>query len=84
MTLYASAQTSPETRNLLRLYHARLRSNLVHALRPISPSPETHAEIIAALIDGLYLRAALPDAKSPSAAQKMAEHTLSILLEPVS
>jgi len=41
-----------------------LRSNLTHALRPICDAPETVADTLAALIDGLYIRAALtaPDA----------------------
>lgn len=81
MTLYASAQTNPETRRLLRLYQGRLRSNLVHALRPISPEPENHAEMIAALIDGLYLRAALSQCKSAEGARQTALNALAILLE---
>lgn len=64
MTLYASAQTNPETLRLLRIYQARLKSNLLHALRPLSSDPLPHAEIIAALIDGLYLRAALSPSQS--------------------
>ena len=44
---------------LLRLYQRRLQSNLTHALRPLSPRPEADAETLGALIDGLYLRAAL-------------------------
>jgi TetR/AcrR family transcriptional repressor of bet genes len=81
MTLYASAQNNDETGRLLRLYQARLRSNLMHALRPISADPEAHAEIIAALIDGLYLRAALSQSKSADAARDLALHTLNTLLE---
>ncbi|WP_227270569.1 choline-binding transcriptional repressor BetI [Roseobacter weihaiensis] len=81
MTLYASAQTNPDTMRLLRLYQARLRSNLIHALRPISRQPESHAEIIAALIDGLYLRAALSRSKTAQAARDTAQKTLSTLLE---
>lgn len=64
MMLYASAQTNPETLRLLRIYQARLKSNLLHALRPLSSDPLPHAEIIAALIDGLYLRAALSPSQS--------------------
>lgn len=59
MTLYASAQTNADTLRLLRLYQRRLHSNLLHALRPISDTPKRHAVLIASLIDGLYLRAAL-------------------------
>ena len=59
MTLYAQATTQPDMHRLLRLYQRRLRSNLTHALRPLSTQPEADAETLGALIDGLYLRAAL-------------------------
>lgn len=84
MTLYASAQTNPETLRLLRLYQARLQSNLIHALRPISTDPHGHAEIIAALIDGLYLRAALSQSKSATDARDTALKALDTLLEDAS
>ncbi len=80
MALYAAARTNPSTRRLLVIYHARLRSNLCHALRPISTMPEAHAETLAALIDGLYLRAALSDASSSTTAQQTALSTLDVLL----
>ncbi len=82
MTLYASAQTNPETLRLLRLYQARLRSNLIHALRPLSPAPQDHAELLAALIDGLYLRAALSRSKSAGDARDAALAAFAILVEP--
>lgn len=81
MTLYGSAQTNPDTLHLLRLYQSRLRSNLLHALRPISTRPEAHADIVAALIDGLYLRAALSRSKSADTARDIALDALSTLLE---
>ncbi len=81
MTLYASAQTNPDTLRLLRLYQARLQSNLRHALRPVSARAEADAEIIAALIDGLYLRAALSRSQSAEAARDTALKTLAMLLE---
>jgi TetR/AcrR family transcriptional repressor of bet genes len=80
MTLYASAQTNPETLRLLRLYQARLQSNLIHALRPISAEPKAHAALIAALIDGLYLRAALSKSQSAEAARDSALFALSTLV----
>lgn len=80
MTLYASAQTNPETLRLLRLYQARLQSNLIHALRPISADPKAHAALIAALIDGLYLRAALSQSHSAEAARDCALYALSTLV----
>ncbi|ABG31624.1 transcriptional regulator BetI [Roseobacter denitrificans] len=81
MTLYASAATNPDTLRLLRVYQQRLHSNLIHALRPISSDPVAHAEVIAALIDGLYLRAALSRSKSADAARDTALAALSTLLE---
>ncbi|MEL7166615.1 MAG: transcriptional regulator BetI [Pseudomonadota bacterium] len=59
MTLYAQATTQAAMLRLLRLYQARLKANLTHALRPLSAQPEADAETLGALIDGLYLRAAL-------------------------
>jgi TetR/AcrR family transcriptional repressor of bet genes len=58
------AQTNPEALRLLRLYQRRLRSNLTHALRPLCSDPVGAADMLAALIDGLFIRAALtaPDA----------------------
>ncbi len=81
MTLYAAALSNVETRRLLRLYQKRLRSNLRHALRPISPTPEADAETLAALIDGVYLRAALSEGGSASAARASALSTLHLLLD---
>ena len=80
MTLYAAAPTQPQTRRLLTLYQSRLRSNLTFALRPLSATPQAHADVMAALIDGLYLRAALSDAGSAEAARNAALDTLSHLL----
>ncbi|MEO1505987.1 MAG: TetR family transcriptional regulator C-terminal domain-containing protein, partial [Pseudomonadota bacterium] len=59
MTLYAQAATNRETNRLLRLYQMRLHGNLRHALRPLSATPDADAAMLGALIDGLYLRAAL-------------------------
>ncbi|WP_299412076.1 transcriptional regulator BetI [uncultured Sulfitobacter sp.] len=81
MTLYAAAYNQPETKRLLALYQSRLRSNLTHALRPLSATPQAHADILAALIDGLYLRAALSDAGSGDDAAAAALNTLSHLLK---
>ena len=80
MTLYAAARTNPQTRRLLTIYQSRLRANLTHALRPLTAQPEAHAETLAALIDGLYLRAALSDAGCSDAAQETALSTLATLL----
>ena len=70
MTFYTQAQTSPDALRLLKTYQRRLRSNLTHALRPICDDPLQVADTLAALIDGLYIRAALtaPDADPEGAA----------------
>ncbi len=77
MTFYVQAQTSPAALRLLRVYQRRLRSNLTHALRPLCPHPSQAADTMAALIDGLYIRAALtaPDA-NPQATALAALSTL--------
>jgi TetR/AcrR family transcriptional repressor of bet genes len=80
MTLYASAPTSTETLRLLRLYQRRLHSNLVHSLRPLSATAEAHAQTLAALIDGLYLRAALLDL-APQTARVIAQGALEQMIE---
>ncbi|AUC54802.1 MAG: choline-binding transcriptional repressor BetI [Sagittula sp.] len=59
LSFYGMAQSEPGARRLLSVYHARLRSNLRHALRGRCKEPELVAEQIGALIDGVYLRAAL-------------------------
>ena len=82
MTLYAQATTKPETLRLLRLYQNRLRSNLIHALRPVSTTPEADADLMGALIDGLYLRSALADAPRPGAAKAIALQALDRLIGP--
>jgi TetR/AcrR family transcriptional repressor of bet genes len=72
LNFYVLAQTMPEARRLLALYHRRLRSNLLHALRPlVGARAEAVAEGLGALIDGVYLRQALsatpPDPKAAAA-----------------
>ncbi|WP_089880529.1 choline-binding transcriptional repressor BetI [Citreimonas salinaria] len=59
LTFYGLANSDAQAARLLRVYQARLRSNLVQALRGRCADPETVAETLAALIDGVYLRAAL-------------------------
>ncbi len=60
MNFYVLAQASAEARNLLTIYHRRLRSNLCHALRPVvGTKANLVAERIAVLIDGAYLRQSL-------------------------
>lgn len=59
LNFYVQAQQSEDAMRLLRVYQRRLRSNLLYALRPMARDPEAQADAIAALIDGLYIRAAL-------------------------
>ena len=59
MTFYSQAQTNKEALRLLTLYQKRLRSNLSHALRGRTANPRQAADLLAALIDGLYIRVAL-------------------------
>jgi TetR/AcrR family transcriptional repressor of bet genes len=66
---YVRAHALPETRRLLAVYQRRLRSNLMAGLRPLvgAGAPDA-ADLLAALIDGFYIRAALGDA-APDAAR---------------
>ena len=60
MHFYGLAPRSDEAARLLHLYRRRLRSTLLYDLRPlIGPAAEAAAARLGALIDGLYLRAAL-------------------------
>ena len=60
LNFYVLAQSSDGARRLLTVYQARLRSNLLHELRPmVGAKAEAVAGNIAALIDGLYIRYAL-------------------------
>jgi TetR/AcrR family transcriptional repressor of bet genes len=59
LDFYVIARNSPDAARLLRIYRARLRSNLLHPLRPLAGRrAEGMADVAAALIDGLYLRSA--------------------------
>jgi TetR/AcrR family transcriptional regulator, transcriptional repressor of bet genes len=79
MTLYAGARNHPETRRLLRIYQSRLRSNLTQALRGHCASPRADADTLAALIDGLYLRAALGGGGDAATARQSALSMLDLL-----
>lgn len=81
MTLYAQATTQPDMHRLLRLYQGRLQSNLTHALRPLTPNPVDDAETLGALIDGLYLRAALSENTDVPSALTIAMRALDRLTE---
>lgn len=59
INFYALALINDQAARLLRIYHRRLRSNLISTLRPLTDHPLRTAETLGALIDGLYLRAVL-------------------------
>lgn len=69
LNFWVLAQTNDQARRLLTIYRRRLRSNLLHELRPIlgAKAPAV-AEGIGALIDGVYLREALKLGPPDSAA----------------
>lgn len=72
VNFYALALINDEAGRLLRVYHSRLRSNLVLALRPLTGEPSRVAATLGALIDGLYLRAALtPGGIDAATAEKL-------------
>lgn len=71
LNFYVLAQRNPEASRLLRIYQSRLRSNLVHGLRPLlGPASMSAADRLAALIDGLYLRVGLDDADGGRATEQ--------------
>ncbi|HBZ44847.1 MAG TPA: transcriptional regulator BetI [Maritimibacter sp.] len=82
LNFYVHAQSDAGAARLLGVYHARLRSNLVHDLRPLvgDRAGET-AETIAALIDGLYIRHALVAPPDGVAAHARVTRVLDKLLE---
>lgn len=61
LAFWAEAQHAPALARLQRIGARRLRSNILHALRELAPrsQAERAADALAALIDGLWLHAAL-------------------------
>ncbi|MFZ5965112.1 choline-responsive transcriptional repressor BetI [Thalassococcus sp. BH17M4-6] len=59
LNFYVLAQRDDQAARLLRIYKRRLRSNLIAALRLHVADPAPVADTLGALIDGMYLRAAL-------------------------
>ncbi len=70
LTFYAKALSSPAAARLLHVYQSRLRSNLIHALHGHMDRPAALrlADGIGALIDGVYLRAALASGPAKASA----------------
>lgn len=73
LVFYLHAYSSPGAKRILQIYTARLRSNLVHALRPAAGGERAAelAEILGSLIDGIYIRHALRK-RGPDAARAIA------------
>jgi TetR/AcrR family transcriptional repressor of bet genes len=61
LALYGNARQSQRLQRILSVYHRRLRSSLLHDLKPLIGADGAYrlAEGIAAMIDGLWLRYAL-------------------------
>src|SRR5690606_37654481 len=83
MNFYVLAKLSSEANRLLGIYQRRLRSNLMHDLRPlVGAKAGDIAERLAALIDGVYLRESLGrDVPDRVAAVAHVLHVLAIELE---
>lgn len=79
LTFYVMAQTNAEALRLWQIYQRRLRSNLTHALRPFCSDPVDGADVMAAVIDGLYIRAALNPRDTPATATARALSVLDLL-----
>ena len=74
LNFYVLAQSTPGAARLLGIYRARLRSNLLVGLRPLTGArAEKLAQTLAALIDGAYLHAALGPVNGEAATQKVLE-----------
>lgn len=80
LNFYVLAQHDEEAARLLRVYHRRLRSNLVSGLRPIIGGRALQvAETLGALIDGVYLRRALERDASPALLSLPREYLLAAI-----
>lgn len=82
LNFYVLALQSPQAGRLLTVYHKRLQSNLVYALKPLAGKRSAAiAASTGALIDGLYLRAVLPTpaAKDGGAPTMVMEHISSAI-----
>ncbi|MEM5581142.1 transcriptional regulator BetI [Roseibium sp. AS2] len=66
LAFYVQSRTTAGNRRLLRIYAARLASNLTHNLLSFLPRPEALrvAEGTASMIDGVWIRQALSDART--------------------
>ena len=82
LNFYALAQQDEAAARLLRVYHRRLKSNLLSDLRKIDAAGADHvAETLGALIDGVYLRKALQRDASPDLLDLPKAYLLAVLGE---
>lgn len=82
LNFYVLAQSDAEAARLLKVYQARLRSNLTHALRGRCAEPEATAEALSSLIDGVYLRAALARTGTEGATEQVLRVAYAMIGEP--
>lgn len=83
LLFYVQAQTSSDVARLLRIYRKRLHTNLVSCLLKLvnKPAAERIAAGLGALIDGIYLRHALPgEAQSEAVTRAMVFDYLNLTL----
>lgn len=66
LAFYVQSRTTTSNRRLLRIYAARLASNLTHSFKAFMPRDDARrlAEGTASMIDGVWIRQALNDAKT--------------------
>jgi TetR/AcrR family transcriptional repressor of bet genes len=66
LAFYVQSRTTSSNRRLLKIYAARLASNLTHNLKAFVPRDEARrlAEGTASMIDGVWIRQALSDTKT--------------------
>lgn len=82
LAFYGEAVHSPALKRIARIYAARLRSNLLHALRHGRTAAEAEmiADTVAALIDGIWLKEALKAGSvDPARARAIVMNTLDTL-----
>ena len=82
LKFYALALTDPQAARLLRVYHRRMQSNLIHALRPlVGDLAGLLADQLGVLIDGAYLRAVLDPQLDPDRARYLVERHVDAVLD---
>ena len=82
LNFYVQAHLSDDAQRLLSIYQRRFRSNLLHSLRPlVGARAEAAAEMLAAQIDGLYIRHALrAEPVDPKASLDLALQLMDLLV----